>query len=199
MNLDPLIDAQIDGKLIRMSILMHVATDTPIRAWLGVGPLEKAADGVDLTGGTYLGLGQMQSVPALQQLVNGTAQRIELSLSGVDEQIAALADAEAADVRSKVVSLGLQFLGPDWQPLGDTLWLWDGEADVVKAESVSGPGPEFQRTRMVSLSVGSTTTGRRRPKLSFFTRSQQRRRSADDAFCDRTGLYSADTELKWPP
>ena len=197
MNLDPLIAAQIDRKLIRMSILMYVDTEEPIRAWMGVAPLEKAADAVDLTGGTYLGLGAMQGVPALQQLTNGQAQRIELTLSGVDERVAALADAEAADVRSRIVTLGLQFFGPDWQPLGDTVWIWDGEADVVKAEMISTP--DFTRVRTVSLSVGSTTTGRRRPRLNTFTRSQQRRRSSTDAFCDRTGLYSNDSELKWPP
>lgn len=197
MNIDPLIQAQIDGHLIRRSVLMHIATDTPVRAWTGVGPFEHPGDAVDVTGGTYLGLGEMQDIPALQQLVNGVASRIELSLSGVDDRIVELADSEAADVRSKVVTLGLQFFGADWQPLGDTLWIWDGEADVIRTDTVSDPS--FGRQRTVTLSVGSLTTGRRRPVLSFFTRAQQRRRSPDDAFCDRTGLYSGDTELKWPP
>lgn len=196
MNLDPLIQAQIDGKLIRRCVLLYVATDTPIRVWTGVGDFDKAADAVDIEGGIYKGLGEIQEIPALQQLVNGVAQRIDLSLSGVDANIVALADSEAADVRSKAVSIGLQFFDEDWQPLGDTLWIWDGEADVVKSESLSGA--DFTRVRTITLSVGTLTTGRRRPKLTFFTRSQQRRRSPTDAFCDRVALYSADTELKWP-
>lgn len=197
MNLDPLISAQIDGHLIRRSVLMYVATDAPIRAWTGIGNFDHPGDDVDLTGGPYLGLGEMQDIPALQQLVNGVASRIELSLSGVDDRIVALADSEAAEVRSKVVTLGLQFFDEAWQPLGDTLWIWDGEADVIRTDSNSDPG--FGRTRVVTLSVGSLTTGRRRPRLNHFTRAQQRRRSPDDAFCDLTGLYSGDTELKWPP
>lgn len=197
MNIDPLIQAQIDGHLIRRSVLMHIATDVPVRAWTGDGLFEHPGDTVDLTGGTYLGLGEMQDVPALQQLVNGVASRIELSLSGVDDRMVELADADAADIRSKVVTLGLQFFGADWQPLGDTMWIWDGEADVIRTDTVSDPS--FGRRRTVTLSVGSLTTGRRRPVLSFFTRAQQRRRSADDAFCDRTALYSGDSELKWPP
>ncbi len=197
MNLDALIQAQIDGKLIRRSVLLYVATDTPIRAWTGVGDFEKGADLVDLTGGTYKGLGEIQDIPGLQQLVNGVAQRLDLTLSGVDARIVALADSEAAAVRSKDVSIGLQFFDVDWSALGDTVWIWDGEADVVKSDSVSNP--DFGRFRTVTLSVGSLTTGRRRPKMTFFTRSQQRRRSPDDAFCDRVGLYSQDTELRWPP
>lgn len=197
MNLDALIKAQIDGHLIRRSVLLYIATDEPVRAWTGVGPYDHPGDTVDTDGGTYLGLGEMQDIPALQQLVNGVAQRIELSLSGVDERIVALADADAPEVRSKAVTLGLQFFGENWQPLGDTLWIWSGEADVVKTSSISTPG--FDRYRTITLSVGSLTTGRRRPRLSFWTRAQQRLKSLLDAFCDRTGLYSADTELKWPP
>jgi hypothetical protein len=197
MNIDPLIQAQIDGKLIRRSVLLYVATDTPIRAWTGVGDFDKGSDLVDLTGGIYKGLGEIQDIPALQQLVNGVAQRVDLSLSGVDARIVALADSEAAEVRSKAVSIGLQFFGADWAPLGDAIWIWDGEADVVRSDSVSNP--DFGRFRTVTLSVGSLTTGRRRPRMTFFTRAQQRRRSPDDAFCDRVGLYSQDTELRWPP
>jgi hypothetical protein len=197
MNLDALIQAQIDGHLVRRSMLMYVATDVPVRAWTGVGPFEHPGDTVDIDGGTYIGLGEIQDIPALSQLVNGVASRIELSLSGVDDRIVALADADAAEIRSKTVTLGLQFFGSDWQPLGDTLWIWDGEADVIRTDTTSNP--DFSRTRTVTLSVGSITTGRRRPKLNSFTRAQQRRRSADDAFCDRTSLYSGDTELKWPP
>ena len=197
MNIDPLIQAQIDGHLIRRSVLMHIATDVPVRAWTGAGPFVHPGDAVDVTGGTYLGLGEMQDIPALGQLVNGVASRIDLTLSGVDARIVALADADAPEVRSKVVSLGLQFFARDWSPLGDTMWIWDGEADVIRTESMSNA--DFSRTRTITLSVGSTTTGRRRPKLNHFTRAQQRRRSSDDAFCDRTGLYSGDSELKWPP
>lgn len=198
MNIDPLIQAQIDGHLIRRCILMHIATEPlAVRAWTGDGLFAHPGDSVDATGGEYLGLGEILDIPALQQLVNGVASRIELSLSGVDDRMIALADAEADEVRSKAVTLGLQFFDEAWQALGDTLWIWDGEADVIKTDTVSDPG--FGRVRTITLSVGSLTTGRRRPVLSFFTRAQQRRRSSDDAFCDRTGLYSGDTELKWPP
>lgn len=197
MNLDSLIKAQIDRHLIRRSVMLHIATEVPVRAWTGVGPYEHPADAVDVTGGTYLGLGEIQDIPALQQLVNGVAQRIELSLSGVDDRIVELADADAPEVRSKAVTIGLQFFSEAWGPLGSTLWIWSGEADVIKTDTVSSP--DFGRQRTITLSVGSLTTGRRRPRLSYWTRAQQLIRSATDVFCNRTGLYSNDTELKWPP
>ena len=138
----------------------------------------------------------ISEVPAFDQLVNGVAQRVEFSLSGVDQTIAELADADAAEVRSKRVNVGLQFLDEDWQSLADIIWVWEGEADVIRKSSTSTPG--FQRQYTITLSVGSLTTGRRRPDLSYFTGAQQRRRSPDDAFCDRTGLYSQGSEIKWP-
>lgn len=196
MSMDALVKAQIDGHLVRRSVLLYIETDEPVRAWTGVGAFQKAADAVDTEGGVYLGLGEMQDIPALQQLMNGVAQRIELSLSGVDARIVELADADAPEVRSKAVHIGLQFFDADWQPLAGTFWIWDGEADVIKTDTVSSP--DFGRFRTVSLSVGSITTGRRRPLLQNFTRAQQRRRSSDDAFCDRTGLYSGDSSSKWP-
>lgn len=197
MNLEPAIAAQIAGRLIRASVIVHIASDPPVRAWFGIGDLQHDADAIDPTGGIYKGVGELIEIPAIQQMVNGAAQRVELAVSGVSDRIVQLADADAESIRSKRVDIGLKFFDEDWQPLGDTVWLAEFESDVIRTETTSAS--TFQRLRSVSLSLGSIMTGRRRPKLSFFTRAQQRRRSPDDAFCDRTGLYSAETEIKWPP
>lgn len=196
MNIDPLVQAQIDGRLISVSFLVYIDSPTPVRAWTGIGDLFDDGWSGDSTGGTYKGVGAVLDIPSLQQLVNGVAQRVDFTLSGVDAQIVALADAEAADVRSKDVIVGMQFFADNLQPVGEPLRIWDGEADVIRNDTVSTP--DFSRVRTVTLSVGSTTTGRRRPSLHTFTRAQQRSRSSDDAFCDRTGLYSGDSELAWP-
>lgn len=196
MNIDTLIQAQIDGRLIRMSFLMFIDSPEPVRAWTGIGDLIVPPWSGDSEGGTYKGIGAILDIPALQQLVNGVASRVDFTLSGVDATIVALADSEAADIRSKDVIVGMQFFADDWQPVGDPLRIWDGEADVIRTDTASTP--DFGRVRTITLSVGSTTTGRRRPSLQTFTRSQQRSRSPDDAFCDRTGLYSGDSELTWP-
>ena len=196
MNIDALVEAQINRKLIRVSFFMRIDTVTPVRAWAGVGDFVLPVDAIETDGGTYKGVGLINDMPSFQQLVNGVAQRVDFSLSGVDARIAALADEDAAEVRSKRVNVGLQFLDEEWQPLAGIIWVWEGEADVIKKASVSTP--DFQRFNTVTLSVGSLTTGRRRPVLSSFTGPQQRRRSPDDAFCDRTGLYSQGSEIKWP-
>jgi hypothetical protein len=80
------------------------------------------------------------------------------------------------------------------------VWIWEGEADVprVSRQSVAGEDGSFQVVRSMSLSVGSVFTGRRRANLSFMNGVDQRRRSSDDAFCDRASVYSSGTTRKWP-
>jgi len=197
MNINALVKAQIDGRLIRMSWLVRLATEEPVRVWFGIGDIEHGIDAVETEGGIYKGIGTLLEMPPLQQLTNGTAERIDLSMSGVSAEIVALADADAPEVRSKRVDIGIMFFDEDWQPLSDTMWVWSGEADVIKTSSQSSA--DFTRTRTVTLSIGSDLTGRRRPKLSYWTRAQQRRRSPDDAFCDRTAIYSQGSSIKWPP
>lgn len=191
MNLDPLIQAQIDGKLIRASYLMRIDTDEPVLVWTGAGDLV-------MGGETYLGLGILPDVPSFQSLVNGVANRIELTVSGVDARIAMLAGEDAEEVRGKQVRIGLQFLDAGFQPLGDPFWVApDYEADVISTDSQSNA--DFGRVRSVTLSIGSSTTGRRRPRLSYWTRAQQIIRSPTDAFCNLVSRYTADREMKWPP
>lgn len=197
MNLDAAIQAQIDGSLIRASYLLYVDSTPPVRAWTGVGPIQVDPWGQDTTGGTYLGVGLLGGVPALAQLVNGTAARLDLSLSGVDSTIIDLATGGSDDIRMKPVSVGLIFMGEDWQPLSTPLCVFVGDSDVIRFASQSSPNGE--RSREVTLSIGSVLTGRRRPNYSYWTRAGQRARSGDDAFCDRVAGYNVDSELKWPP
>lgn len=196
MNLDPLIQAQIAGRLINVSWLLYIDSDEPVRAWSGVGRLPLAAWGADEVGGDYLGLGVLVDVPSLQQLVNGVAQRLEIGLSGVDAQISELANDGASEIRARSTVIGMLFMDDHWQPLAAPLAVWFGEADAIRSDRQSSPNGE--QTRSITLSAGSTTTGRRRPRYSYYTRAQQRARSSDDAFCDRVSLMTTDRELKWP-
>lgn len=191
MNLNPLIQAQIDGRLLRSCYLLRIDSPTPVCAWTGVGD-------IILGGETYLGLGLLPDVPSFQSLINGVAARLDLTLSGVDADVLALANGEANDVRGREVKIGLLFLDSAFRPIGTPLWVGpDYRADVISTDSVSTA--DFGRVRTVTLSIGSATTGRRRPPLNYWTRAQQIIRSASDAFCNLVSRYTAESEIKWPP
>ncbi|HWW11377.1 MAG TPA: hypothetical protein VN018_02590 [Brevundimonas sp.] len=171
------------------------AKSGPVRAWLGIGDHDVPADDVDLTGGTYLGIGLVGDVPALRQLVGATAERVEFVLSGADDLTLALADEDAEDVRGAQVQVGIIFYDADWQPVAPVAWYWEGTADVP---SIDRNATEGDITRVISLSVGSAFTDRTRPTLGFYTPQDQRRRSATDAFCDRVPALSAESTIQWP-
>ncbi len=165
------------------------------RMWGGVGSFAIDADLIDTQGGVYSGVGELIDLPVLQQLINGLAERIEFTLSGVRAETLALIGSEAESVRDAPAHVWMRPLGGDLQPLGPPIWVWEGKADVLR---VKRSGQLAAATRSVTVSVGSIFTGRRRPGFRNFTGPDQRRRSADDAHCDRAGLYNAGTTRKWP-
>lgn len=197
MDLDPLIQAQIDGKSIRASWVMLIDTPEPVRAWTGVGQLLHPPENFDPVGGMCLGLGEIGEMPGFSSMVNASAERREFTLSGVSPRIYALASVDAPEVRGRACKVGLRFFDDDLQALAPTLHIWDGTADLMRTARTSTP--EGVKTRMVSLSVGSIMTGRRRPPMQSYTRSQQRGRTADDAFCDLVANMSTDRTFAWPP
>jgi hypothetical protein len=175
-------------------VLIRLKEGDPIRAWTGPGDLYLPPDDVDEAGGIYQGIGLVGEVPALRQLIGGTAERIEFSLSGVDEKTVSLADEEADEVIGAPLHVGVVFFDEDWQST-PICWAWDGTADMP---SVDQDGSGGQVVRQVKLSVASAYTDRTRPFLAFLTDADQRRRSPTDAFCCRVAGYSIDSTIKWP-
>ena len=178
----------------RYSVLVRFGMATPVRAWAGIGDLAIPADVVEPTGGTYLGVGILGNVPALRQLIGGVAERLEFTLSVPSGEIFALADDQVALVRSAPVDVGVIFFDEDWQQSA-VAWLWNGTADVP---SVSRTTNGLNVVRTVKISAGSSFTDRTRPKHTYFTNADQKRRSPTDDFCARVDLYSINSTIKWP-
>lgn len=172
-----------------------MAKSGPVRAWTGVGDYQLPADELDEEGGVYQGIGLVGDIPALRQLIGGTAERVDFSLNGADDETLRLADRDADEVRKAQVNVGIVFFDDDWQPVDDVAWLWDGTADVPSVER-SGDGETA--IRRVNLSVGSAFTDRTRPHLTFYTDADQRRRSPTDAFCSRVTAYGIESTVVWP-
>lgn len=185
--------AQLSGSTVRPSVMLRIdATTGPLRLWGGVGPLQIPADAVESEPATYSGMGVLTGLPAVSQLANGLAERVEFKLSGVTPAIRALAADGADTVRGVSVRLGFMVFDADWQALSPVAWLWEGTADVVKSTRKAN-------ARTISLSVGSMFNSRRRPAVGYWTDAQQRERSADDAFCDHVAVYTAGTTRRFKP
>lgn len=170
-----------------------------IRLWSGaIRDLQIPVDAVETeVGATYSSMGALTDVPAVNQLLNGEAERVTFGLSGagISAEVAGLASTEAALIRSARVNLGVLFFDANLQVATPVLWPWEGESDSLSVERTrSGDGA----LRTLSLSVGSLMTGRRRPQISVWTDADQRRRSADDAFFSEVRRYSEGSTKAWP-
>lgn len=183
----------------RLGVFFRLATDPLVSLWAGVGDCRPGINALDATGITYKGFGQLRDVPTVQQLINGLAERVTFTLSGVSADIVAMASAESEIVKGKPVALGISLFGPDWQQLGPVYWLFRGIADYVVLNQASDAGGGVpQITRNVQLSVGSLFTGRRRRGASYLTDYDQKSRSPTDKFCERVNLYTNQVSLVWP-
>lgn len=191
----PAAAAQLAGGIVRPAIFFRTATDPVVRLWAGIGDIEVAADLIETDTAIYKGIGDLGNIPALQQLINGTATRVDFTVSGIGPTGLRLADEDAPQVRGRTVNIGFRTLDKDWQPSMPMAWVWEGESDVITLDSrLDGD----RRIETLTLSVGSLFTGRRRPRYKHYTDQEQRRRSPDDRLCDRVNLYSQAYTKTWP-
>ncbi len=179
----------------RIGIFLRFGFDTPVRLWLGIGNITAAIDTTDGTGAVYAGIGEVVGLPALQQLINAKAERVEFRLSGVSQTAVSMATTEADDVKGIALNVGVGVFGADWQLVQEPTWV---RRLIIDYLSTSTESTEAGQVRTVSVSARSAFTGRRRPTLSFYTDAEQRQRSADDRFCERASLYSSETIKAWP-
>ncbi|MHC2677512.1 hypothetical protein ACVI1J_009675 [Bradyrhizobium diazoefficiens] len=193
--------AALDSGIVKIGIFFRLDVEPdPVRLWLGYGAIEPGINVYDTAAGaTYLGLGELQNVPAIKQLINGAAERVEFTLSGVSGEVLAIASGNDADaIKGAPATLGFGLFGDTWSSLlGALHWCGFYVADYLeRAQAVAVIGDTITRT--VTLSCGSRFTGRRRPDFSYFTDQDQQARHPGDKSCSLTPNYAHGFTKKWP-
>lgn len=173
---------------LREAFLFRLECDPPAYLWSGVGDLFVEGDAI-ADEATYLGGGELLELPAIQQLINGIADRVEFTVSGVDAETFRLALEDRAGVDGARVLIGTAPMDAAYQLSGPVDWEWEGVADVVTVDSTASV--DGGKTRSVTLSVGSADTARSRAQLTFFTDADQRRSFPTDAFFSHVGRIAA--------
>ncbi|MCK1503857.1 hypothetical protein [Bradyrhizobium sp. 18] len=199
MNLNDAELAVLESGMQRIGVFFRLATTPVVRLWLGIGNIEPGVNVFDLAGATYQGFGELQNVPEFNQMINGAAQRVEFSLSGVSGDVLALASSgDAEDVKGKAVAVGLGIFSPTWALLGSVKWFANYTADYLSVEQAATDDPLQQIVRTVKLSCGSLMTGRRRPSFSYLSDQDQQARSPGDLFCSLVGKFPLGFNKAWP-
>lgn len=180
----------------RESYIFRIETDEPAMFWTGYGDLVLPADSVLSEPSVALGAGELVNLPDLEQLINGIAQRVEITLSGVSEETIVLAVDEAPQVSGAPVYIGRVQFDQAWQMVGAVEWEWSGEGRNL---TVGGESSEGGRTRSLTLRVAAGDTTRSRSPLSFFTDADQRRDFPDDNVFSHVAGINAGTSRRWGP
>lgn len=180
----------------RRSYVFRLGSDPVCRLWTGIGRLVTPSDTVDPSGATWQGAGEVISLPALKALINGTAERVRFSLSGVGPDAMRLALEDRDTVKGADLRLGWVEFDADWQLDGGIHWDWLGIADAVVTERRPS---EQGAVRTISISAAAADTLRSNPPVAFWTAADQRRRSIDDAFCDNVAQLTIGVTRRFGP
>lgn len=200
MNLSDAELAALESGVVRIGVFFRLdVTPTPLRVWLGFGAIEPGVNVLDLTGSQYIGFGEIGDVPAFKQLINGAAERVDFVMSGVSQTILQIAAANDADaIKGKPFHVGFAIMGADWQLIGQIRWCANYVADYLTINQQVSDSPDAAIIRTITMSCGSTFTGRRRAENSYFSNRDQQARSTGDRFCERTAIYSNNFNKAWP-
>jgi hypothetical protein len=179
----------------RESYIFRIETDDPATFWSGDGNLLLPADDVLPADTLVPGAGQLVSIPDLEALINGKAQRLDVTLSGVSADTVALAADEAPQVPGAPVWIGRVRFDAAWQ-IASVEWEWSGEGRKLSVSSQDGDGG---RSRSLILSVAAGDTRRRRAPVAYFTAADQQREFPTDTFFSHVAGISAGSTRRWGP
>ena len=188
----------LDADRVNIGIFFRLETDPVVRIWLGFGPINPGVNVLDTEGAEYNGFGELSEVPNFNQLLNGSAERVDFTLSGVSGDLLTIASGDdAQQVKGKRVTVGFALMDSDWSLIGSVHWCALYIADYLSIDQQpSGVGEDPVRT--ISLSCGSRFTGRRRPSFSYFSDQDQVARFPGDRFCSLVSLYAHGFNKQWP-
>jgi hypothetical protein len=155
------------------------------------------ADGVETTGGTYLGCGAFTAgLPDIDLAMNGQAQGLTLQLSGVDPETIQqyLLDRDA--VIGAQAAFGWAVLDERYRPLGEVRWPMKGLLFQPRVRRQRTKEGRWTRTISVTLVAGSYA--RRRGLKAYATAADHRRAHPTDGFFDLIATLNRGSTRKWP-
>ncbi|WP_426235879.1 hypothetical protein [Pararhizobium sp. DWP1-1-3] len=179
-----------------LGIFLHVATDPPLHVWFGTEDVIAGIDSIDAVGTAYLGGGELIGIPTLEVLVNGAADRIEFTLSGLEPGTGAKLVDTIPPVRGADVFMGLTTLDRYYQPMSAIIPVWNGTAAYVGESSPPVMGMESPSLTL-SLAVVTGETARSRPSRSIWSPTHQKAISPTDKFCDETARLARGVDPTW--
>lgn len=185
------------ARSLRILIEATWPNDVVTRLWDGSGPY------VDAEMNVWRGSSLVTGLDAIEAAINGEAYTLNMSLTGVQSEIAdnAWLSYEHDELIGGIVKIMFQPCDDDDQPVGDPQVRFTGTVDnLVIDDTVAGDRPESS----VTFEVTNRFTLRRLTHGAVLSDADQRARSAavnpeaePDRFCERVPLLE-DKTIVWP-
>lgn len=182
--------------LYHRSIVWRLACDPVARLWSGIGDIQLPANRLDARPQIYKGAGALLSVPSLKQLINGIAERVDFTVSGVTPETIRLALEDRDTIKGASLHVGYVEFDSDLQIANGPIWDWHGVADILSTDRQPA---EIGGQRTISLSVAASDTDRANPSLAWWTDADQRKRSPTDRAFDRVAGINAGSTRRFGP
>jgi hypothetical protein len=180
-----------------LGIFMRLATSPALHLWFGVHDIPAGFDSIDADGTVYLGGGRLIGVPTLEVLVNGKADAVEFTLSGIAPGVAQKMIDDIPPVRGCEMYLGITTLDDHYQPMSAIIPIWHGVASHI-SESSPPVSANENPTLSLSLVVTAGEPTRSRPSRALWSSAHQKSTWPNDRFCDATARLSRGVEPVWP-
>lgn len=180
----------------RKTFVAYIDCDPPALLHGGYGLVPMQADTVLPDDMLALGGGELVSIPDWQTLINGTTERLDLTVSGVSEEIIRLALEDAPSVRGAAVYIGEITFDDAWA-ITSVEWQVTFEA---RALTISRPQEQDgQVTRSITLTIVQGDSTRSKSPNAFFTDADQRRKHPTDAIFSHVAGINAGTSRRFGP
>jgi hypothetical protein len=187
------------GARYNLGIFFRLETSPPMYLWFGISPIAAAITNLDVDGTVYLGAGLLLDLPnALEVLLNGTTDRIDWMMNGVDPALTANLAADAPSVVGARATLALAPMDERWQLAAAPQAMWEGTADFWAESQPIQLDPTKPRTRTLTLATTTGDASRSLPYFSTWTDRIQKIISSTDRFCERTPRYYQGQAIRWP-
>lgn len=160
--------AALAGETIGLCVLARLGfVEGERRVFMGHGRLE-------LGGETWSGLGEFVTLSQIAGGLGDAARPLTFTLSGVDDQIIALAIAGGTTIRGRPATVYLQFFAPgDGRPLDSMFAIFAGRMSRLTASLSAAQ-------RSVSLIVENRLVHRAKPAAGLYSDRDQNIRSPGD-------------------
>jgi hypothetical protein len=181
-----------------IGLFFRLGTDPALHLWLGASDMKIGIPAFDAVGTKYLGWGRLRDLPDLETLINGLADVVTVSISGVSPEHAMQIAESTPPVLGARATIGFAPLDENYQAKSEIQQLWFGSAETWIMEQPVTKDGRSSPTRTLSVTMASGESGRARSALATFTDASQHLRFPTDDFFNRVSAYYVGKTLVWP-